>query len=74
MPDWWQELAEISEVDDHWELAQKIWASFKLPQQISKQHGVENYHQAPPALPCLCQKDFLLQHDSKFPCWDIRES
>ena len=42
MPDWWQELAEISEVDDHGELAQKVWASFELPQQISKQHGVKN--------------------------------
>ena len=74
MPDWWLELAEISGVDDHQELAQKIQASFELPWQISKQHGVKNYHQAPPALPCLCWKDFLPQQDLKFPCWDIRES
>ena len=73
-PDWWLELAEISEVDDHWELARKIQASFKLSQWISKQHGMEHYHQAPSALPCLCQKDFLTQQDSKFPCQDIRES
>ena len=24
MHDWWQELVEIPEVDDYWELAQKI--------------------------------------------------
>ena len=74
MPDWWPELAEISDVDDHEELAQKVCASFELPQQISEQHGMENYHQTPLALPCICQKDFLPQHDSKFTCWDIRES
>ena len=34
---------------------------------------MENYHQAPPALLCICQKDFLAQPDSKFTCWDIRE-
>ena len=67
MPDWWQELAEISKVDDHWGLAQKIQASFKLPWQISKLHGVENYHQAPPALLCLHWKNFLPQQDSISP-------
>ena len=72
MPDWWQELAEIPEVDDHWELARKIQASFKLPWQISELHDMENYHLALPALPCLCQKDFLPPHDPKFPCHDIR--
>ena len=74
MPDWWLELAKISDVDDHWELAQKVCASFELPWQISEQHGVENYHQAPPALLCIFWKDFLPQHDSKFTCQDIRES
>ena len=74
MPDWWPELAEISKVDDHQELAQKIRTSFELPQWISEQHGMENYHQTPLALPCLHQKDFLPQQDSKFPCQDIRES
>ena len=48
-------------------------ASFKLPQQISEQHGVENYHQTPPALLYICQKSFLPQPDPKFACWDIRE-
>ena len=55
-------------------LAQKIWASFELPWQISEQHCVENYHQASLAPLCLCQKDFLPQQNSKFPYQDIRES
>ena len=73
MPDWWQELVEIPEVDDYWELAQKIWASFNLLQQMSKLHDMENYYLAPLTPPCLCQKDFLLPPNPKFPCWDIRE-
>ena len=60
-------------MDDHQELAQKVWASCELPQQISE-HGMDNYHQAPLALPCICWKDFLPQPDSKFACQDIRES
>ena len=74
MPGWWQELAKVPKIDDDQELAQKMWASFKLPWQISEQHGVENYYQAPPALPCICWKSFLPQPDPKFACWDIRES
>ena len=74
MPDWWPELAKIFDVNNHQELAQKVWASFKLTQWISEWHGVENYYQAPLAPQCICQKDFLPQHDSKFACWDIRES
>ena len=74
MADWWPELAKISDVDDHQELVWKVWASFELSRQIGEQHGVENCHQAPLALLCICQKDFLPQHDPKFACWDIRES
>ena len=70
MPGWWLELAKIPGVDDN----QKVQASFELPQQISELHGMENYHQAPPALPCICPKEFLPQPDPKFACWDIRES
>ena len=73
MPGWWPELGEIPGVDDHQELAWKVWASFELPLWISERHGVENYHQAPLALPCICQKDFLPQPDPKFSCQDIRE-
>ena len=73
MPGWWPELAKVPGVDDHQELAQKVWASFELPRQIIEWHGMENYHQVPPALPCICQKNFLPQPDPKFACWDIRE-
>ena len=61
-------------MDNHWELAQKVRASFELQWQISEQHGMENYHQAPLSPPWICQRDFLPQHDSKFTCQDIRES
>ena len=74
MPDWWPQLAKISDVDNHQELAWKVQASFELPRWISEWHGMENHHQAPPALPCICQKNFLPQHDQKFACQDIRES
>ena len=73
MPSCWQELAEITEIDDFWELAQKMQASFEFPQQMSKLHDIENYYLAPLAPKCLHQKDFLLLPDQKFPCWDIRE-
>ena len=73
MPSWWQELGRIPEVGDLHELAQKIWASFKHPQWISKIHYMENYYLAHPSPKCLHQKDFLLPPDPMFPCWDIRE-
>ena len=71
-PEWWQELVEIPEVVDHWELARKIQASFELPLQISKLHDMENYHLALLAPACLCWKDFLPLQDPKFPYHDIR--
>ena len=70
---WWLELAKIPGVDNHQELAWNVWASFKIPQWISEWHGMENYHQAPLALLCICQKDFLPQPDPKFAFKDIRE-
>ena len=73
IPGWWQELAEVPGVDDQKKLAWEVWASFQLPQWISKWHWVENYHQAPPALLCFCQKSFLPLPNFKFACWDIRE-
>ena len=72
-PGLWQELAEVPRIDDHQELAWKVWASFKLPWQISEQHGVENYYHAPSALPCIHQKSFLPQPHPKFTSQDIRE-
>ena len=74
MPGWWLELAKIPGVDNHQELAKKVQASFKLPQQISEWHGMENYHWAPPTPLCICLKNFLPQPDPKFVCWDITES
>ena len=46
----------IPDVDDIQELSQKIWASFKLPQQMSEVHGIDNYYLAPQAPTGLCQK------------------
>ena len=74
MPGWCPELAKIPGMDNHKELAWKVQASFKLPWWISEWHGMENYHQAPPMLLCICQKDFLSQPDPKSTCQDIRES
>ena len=67
-PDWWQELIEVPGVDDYEKLPWEVRASFELPQWISKWHHVEDYHQTPPALLCICQKSFLLLPDSKFTC------
>ena len=66
-PGWWWELSEVSGVDDHEKLAWEVWASFQLPQQISK------WHQAPLAPWCLWQKSFLPLPNSKFTCQDIRQ-
>ena len=73
MPGWWEEMAKVPGVDDHKKLAQEVWASFHLPQWISEQYWVENYHQAPLAPPCLHWKSFLPPPNSKFACQDIRE-
>ena len=39
----------------------------------SEQCQVKNDHKAPPALLCLCWKNFLPPPDSIFACWDIWE-
>ena len=70
-PSQWQELAMVPEVDDYEKLACEVWASFQLPKRANEQFQVKNNHQVPPALPCLCQKDFLLLLDSIFACQDI---
>ena len=72
-PTCWWELLEILEVNNVQELAQKIRASFELPQWMSKIHDVENYYLAPLAPRCIWQKAFLLSLDPTFPCWGIRE-
>ena len=48
-------------------------ASFQLPQKVSEQCQVNNDHQAPLALPCLHQRNFLPPPDSVFGCQDIWE-
>ena len=60
-------------VDNHMKLACEVWASFCLLRRANNLCKVKNNHQAPPALPCLCWKNFLLPPDSIFPCWDIWE-
>ena len=72
-PSWCQELEMIPDVDDIQELAQKIWASFELPQWMSKVHDIENYYLVQLAPNCLCQKDFLLPWDLRFPYQDLWE-
>ena len=63
----------IPDVDDIQELAQKIQASFELPQWMNEVHSIENYYLAPAAPNCLCQKDFLSLPDLRFPCQDLWE-
>ena len=46
MTTWWQELLEILGVSNIQELAQKIRASFQLPQWTSEIHDVNNYYLA----------------------------
>ena len=72
-PGWWKELLAIPEVQDCKKLAQKVWPSFQLPKRASELHKMENYHQAPPAPPCLLRKNFLPPPNSIFACWDIQE-
>ena len=60
-------------VDNYKKLACEVWASFWLPKRMSEQCQVKNHHQASPAPPCLCWKNFLLPPDSIFTCWDIWE-
>ena len=64
---------KVPEVEDCEKLAREVQASFQLPKRARKLHWVENYHQAPPALPCLLWKNFLPLPNSIFACRDIRE-
>ena len=73
MPSWWRELMVVPGVENREDLAWEVWASFQLPKRASELHEVENYHQAPPALPCLLWKNFLPPSNSIFACQDIQE-
>ena len=70
-PGWRRELLAVPEVQDYEELAQKVQASFQLPKRASELHKMENYHQTPPAPPCLLKKNFLPPPNSIFACEDI---
>ena len=73
IPGWWQELFMVPGVDDHEKLAHEVWASFWFLHRVSEWCQVENDHQAPLALLCLCQRNFLLLPNSNFTCQDIQE-
>ena len=68
MPSWWRELMAV---EDHKKLAWEIWALFQLPKRASGLHKMGNYHQAPPAPPCLLRRNFLPPPNSIFACQDI---
>ena len=68
MPSWCRELMAVPKVEDHEKLAWEVQASFQLLKRVSKLHKMENYHQAPPALPCLLRKNFLPPPNSIFSC------
>ena len=72
-PSWWWELRKIPDVDNIQELVLKIQASVELLQQMGEVHSIENYYLDPLAPNCLCQNDFLLLPDPRFPCRDIWE-
>ena len=59
--------------DNTRKLARQVRASFRLPCRLQELDAEEGTLQAPPALPCLCQQRFMLQADSIFASWDIRE-
>ena len=73
MPEWWAELSAVPWKEHTRKLAREVRASFGLPWQLQELDSRETTLQAPPALPCLCRKIFMLPADSIFTCRDIRE-
>ena len=47
MPCWWMELTAIPGVEDPWKLAQKIWASFLIPEVRSRVFPGQDYTASP---------------------------
>ena len=72
-PDWWAELLTVPGREDHRKLAREVKASFGLPWQMRELGTREATLQAPPTLPCLCRKKFMLLAKSIYACRDIRE-
>ena len=60
-------------INDFQELAQKIRASFEIPQAKSKAQDFKNDYLAPPVPKCICWKEFLPLPDPMFPSQDFRE-
>ena len=73
MPNWWWELVGILGIDNFPVLAQKIRASYEVPQARSKAQKVDNNYSSPTFTKCICQKAFLPPQDLKFPYQDYRE-
>ena len=72
-PSWQRELVAVPEIEDQEKLAHEVQASFWHPKWASEVHQMDNYHQAPSALPCLLSKSFMPPPDSIYTCWDIWE-
>ena len=68
MPEWWEELVAIVNVEDHRKLAWKIWASFKIPRVRFEALKVTNDYSTPPAPKCVQRKLFLLALEPRLPC------
>ena len=68
-PHTWQ----VAGIDNFQELAQKVRASFEIPQTKSMAQGVDNNYLAWPAPKCICQKEFLPLLNLMFPSQDFRE-
>ena len=73
MLDWWEELVAIPHVDDHHRLAQKVQASFQIPQARCKALKVSIDYSSPATLKCIGRKAFLPIPDPSIPCQDYRE-
>ena len=72
-PNWWMELSTVPGEDETRKLARQVRASFGLPWWLEELDAEGGTLQAPPAPPCLCWQRFMLQTDSIFASWDIRE-
>ena len=59
MPAWWRELQVIPDIEDHWELTQKVRVSFEVPMVRYQARGRKNDYSAPPALKCIGKDWFL---------------
>ena len=58
-PSWWYIQEAVSNLDDPWEFAQRVGASFKVPKVQCCVLSVENDHSALPAPKCLRRDWFL---------------